>query len=235
MIEARNGDPTKINCCSDFAFSCAVGGNLRIEGSGEREVKSIQSCIFQHASGRALHILISFPTLLHLCHPNNMSSKIKSKDLSYDDSLPPFLQRLYAQKAGSGDSDRHERAIRPRKEKEANDDDGPTVVDESGETVSKDELEKMTAAAAAEEDATGDLATDTPLDSDQSEKLQPAEQKVVAGAALRKRKAVKIIGDGDGDDRIDQAASGRKDEPRKVAKKGKKGKPIKLAFDDDEG
>ena len=72
--------------------------------------------------------------------------KIKAKDLQYDNSLPPFLQRLHAQNAGRGDQDRHERPLaRPKRAKDHDEDDEPTVVDEAGETVSKAELEKINA------------------------------------------------------------------------------------------
>ena len=71
--------------------------------------------------------------------------KIKSKDLSYDSSLPPFLQRLRDQNSGR-DTDRHEREIaRPKgkKDAQAEEDDGPTVVDDSGETVTKEQITSM--------------------------------------------------------------------------------------------
>ena len=78
--------------------------------------------------------------------------KIKAKDLQYDNSLPPFLQKLHAQNAGIGDQDRHERPLaRPQRARTHDEDDEPTVVDEAGETVSKAELEKMASAASGED------------------------------------------------------------------------------------
>ena len=168
-------------------------------------------------------------------------SKIKAKDLSYDSTLPPFLQRLHDQNAGRGDTDRHERAIaRPRRAKDADaEDDGPTVVDESGEVVSREEFAQL-----------GETKVDAMLDAEAAgsgqgecvngaggaaDTAKRAEQNVTDGAGIKKRKAGKIVGVYD-----DTAASPTRPEVdqvdnKKVAKKQKKkGKPIKLAFDDGE-
>ncbi|KAK4631609.1 hypothetical protein CLAFUW4_03014 [Fulvia fulva] len=177
-----------------------------------------------------------------------MSDKIKSKDLSYDSALPPFLQRLHDQNAGRGDTDRHERAIaRPKRAKDPNEDDGPTVVDDSGETLSKAEVEKLTADTAPKDDAPG-VSGD--IDPDAEPKVSgalPAEeqsvstkasgahrtdQKVTDGTAQKKRKLGKAIGDDENaatEDSKDQESS------TKVFRKvKKKAKPVKLTFDDDE-
>nr|POF13570.1 hypothetical protein CFP56_02593 [Quercus suber] len=161
-----------------------------------------------------------------------MSGKIKGKDLSYDKALPPFLQRLHAQKAGHGDADRHEREIaRPRKAKDVNDDDGPTVVDERGETLSKNDVEDLTRSR-----STDDMraALDEPAPSETAARQgssRVAEQKLITGGAPKKRKAVMVLGS-DGDN--SQNMSNKSDQlPKKPRKKAK---PIKLAFanDDDE-
>ncbi|KAK4565641.1 hypothetical protein LTR86_003489 [Recurvomyces mirabilis] len=182
-----------------------------------------------------------------------MAGKIKAKDLSYDSSLPPFLQRLHDQKAGRGDQDLHERQLaRPKREKNADEDDGPTVVDESGDVVSKDELEKLNAAAAAAgsspgEDVGGSVSGDLVKegDGDRGEEVRAYgalpgdggkkdDAKVSTGLGGRKRKAGKVVGN-------DQEKNGNGDVPasKKEATskpKKKKVKPVKLAFDDgDEG
>lgn len=174
--------------------------------------------------------------------------KLKSKDLTYDSSLPPFLRRLHAQKGGFGDQDRHERPVaRPKRAKAHEEDDEPTVVDESGETVSKADLEKMTAAEGiskvlsegAEEggNVTGSLkgegeAMVSGAIQDGTAGLK-SEQKVTDGAAVKKRKIVKVVGE-DEHDRPDDSKDdeGKGTSAKKVAKKGKKAKPIKLAFDE---
>jgi len=167
-----------------------------------------------------------------------MSGKIKSKDLSYDSTLPPFLQRLRAQNSGYGDDkdpDRHERQLaRPKKAKNPDDDDGPTFVDESGETVSKEEYEKLSRAIA--DDASGNVTSELKGDSKpeasgalsaESEATKRAEQKLTDGAAVKKRKIGKIVGEGEDDD------EGKPSTDKVVKKAKKKAKPIKLAFDDE--
>ncbi|KAK0365531.1 hypothetical protein LTR91_002925 [Friedmanniomyces endolithicus] len=169
-----------------------------------------------------------------------MPGKMKAKDLSYDTSLPPFLQRLHDQKAGRGDTDRHERPLaRPMRAKDPNDDDGPTVVDESGETVSKMEYEKLTAADTQTVDTTNGGNVDGETRGDDPTVLMsgalPVEDGkkggVVAtsGLVAKKRKAARIVGDADG-----ETASKAAGEKEAVAKPKKKAKHIKLAFDDGE-
>ncbi|KAH9829777.1 hypothetical protein Tdes44962_MAKER02255 [Teratosphaeria destructans] len=172
-----------------------------------------------------------------------MSGKIKSKDLSYDSTLPPFLQRLHDKNASRGDTDRHERPLaRPKRDKDPNEDDGPTVVDESGETLTKDEFERLTKAEAAREGdvggaVTGELKRDGRPEASGAlpgaEEMKRGVDRVTDGLASKKRKAVKVVGDDAGGDRkiVDAEERGEK----VVKKQKKKAKPIKLAFDDEEG
>jgi hypothetical protein len=174
------------------------------------------------------------------------SDKVKSKDLSYDNSLPPFLQRLHAQKAGLGDQDRHERPVaRPKRAKAYEEEDEPTVVDESGETVSKADLEKMTANPDLQTDDDGGNVTgklDDPGEALAAGALQDqatvprSDQKVTDGTATKKRKVAKVVGgENDAPNQEDTATTKDEDESRakKATKKTmKKMKPIKLAFDD---
>ena len=176
-----------------------------------------------------------------------MSDKIKSKDLSYDSSLPPFLRRLHDRSAGRDDTDRHERAIaRPKKAKDPNDDDGPIVVDDNGETLSKAEVEKLAAETAPKDDApgvTGDIDPNAEPkvsgalpDGDKSVTTAASgasrtDQKVTDGTAQKKRKLGKAIGS----DQCATELEGEEASTTKVAKKvKKKAKPVKLAFGDDE-
>jgi hypothetical protein len=161
-----------------------------------------------------------------------VEGKIKGKDLQFDKSLPPFLQRLHAQKGGFGDADRHERAIaRPKKAKDDNEDDGPTMVDETGETLTKDEYEKLTTASAVPEEGSASELEARPTTGEEASAAK-VDRKVTDGAASKKRKVAKIVGEEEGTTpQGDDAAVA----PKVVKKAKKKAKPVKLAFDDDEG
>lgn len=164
-----------------------------------------------------------------------MSGKIKSKDLQYDSTLPPFLQRMKAQNSGYGDDrdpDRHETPIaRPKKAKNPDDDDGPTMVDESGDTVSKADYEKkLKGDAEGEEDGGSNPQASGALPSGGAPK---SEKTISDGTAVRKRKVAKVIGGDDADDAKGDGAE-KGSAPKAVKKAKKKAKPVKLSFDDDE-
>lgn len=176
-----------------------------------------------------------------------MAGKIKSKDLTYSTDLPPFLQRLHAQKAGRGDQDRHERPLaRPKREKVYDEEDEPTVVDESGELLSASEVKKLEHAGAAAEGAVVSGQDEGKADAEETDsgaingvgKGRSAEQKITTGLveATRKRKMGKVVGEDDIEENTEKASnsSGKPSQPtKKVAKK--KAKPVKLAFDDEDG
>ncbi|KAK4889228.1 hypothetical protein LTR27_011986 [Elasticomyces elasticus] len=165
-------------------------------------------------------------------------SKIKAKDLSYDQSLPPFLQRLHDQKAGRGDTDRHERPL-PRnmgKKGAGDEDDGPTVVDESGEMVSKEEyaeLEKKDAGGSVKGEDVDDkgvvMAGALPPPPDE----ERIDGSMTVGVMTKKRKMAKVVGDEAGGEQ-DEKDVNEKKTPAKTKGK-KKAKAIKLAFDDEDG
>ena len=166
--------------------------------------------------------------------------KIKSKDLSYESNLPPFLQRLHAQKAGRGDLDRHEQPIaRPKRAKAHEEEDEPTVVDEAGETISKAELEKLTAPEGGDDDENGEAVgedskepKDTGATPDGSRRVDP---KCTDGTATKKRKAVKVVGEDENAEVTAETQDQEDADSKKIGKKAKKkAKPIKLAFNDDE-
>jgi hypothetical protein len=161
-----------------------------------------------------------------------MSGKIKAKDLSYDSTLPPFLQKLHAKNAGRGDTDRHERQLaRPQKPREADPEDGPTVVDEHGDVLSKDEVENLGKSAA---DAIG--VDDTDENAHHVDAIDVSDSKPVARTniadtfAPKKRKMARAIGEiiDHDHDRADHDENGAKS-----AKKLKKARKPKLAFEDD--
>lgn len=176
-----------------------------------------------------------------------MSGKIKSKDLQYDSTLPPFLQRLREQNSGHGpdkDPDRHEQQrARPKKAKNPDEDDGPTVVDESGETLSKEEYAKLSTeskdAGASNETAggtvTGEVTGDGKPEASGALPGDKGAQKVTDGVAVKKRKAAKVVGEDDADEAEIVKGGGEGGAKKAVKKAKKKAKPIKLAFDDDDG
>ena len=170
-------------------------------------------------------------------HPAMPSDKIKSKDLSYTSELPAFLQRLHDQKAGRGDADRHEfQVARPKREKKHDEEDEPTIVDESGENVSKEDFQKLNAAETVGNTVTGDVASEEPKGSgalqDGGGSARKGETNITDGTAQKKRKVGKVVGD-DGDAES-EVKNGENDEsgPKKVVKKAKKKAKVKLAFDD---
>ena len=165
------------------------------------------------------------------------SDKIKSQDLSYDSAVPPFLQRLQDQRAGRGDTDRHEfQTARPKREKNPDDDDGPTVVDESGENISKDEFAKLTAAEEDGGNVTGEVKSTEPKASgalpDGETGVRKGKETVTDGTTVKKRKAVKVVGEDELEEGAaeDKTLENTKKPPKKVKKKAK----VKLNFGDEE-
>jgi hypothetical protein len=154
-------------------------------------------------------------------------SNFKAKDLAYEAGEPAFLRRLRGQIAGDV-SVRHDAPIaRNKRMKQDDEDDAPTYVLEDGnESLSKAEYEAMVAGKdpgdAAEE------TDDTPQADQVVEKEKSKDRIVEAGQVARKRKAVKVGGDFQEEDRLLKVKDG------KVTKKPKKKvKPIKLSFGDE--
>src|SRR5690349_5732464 len=72
--------------------------------------------------------------------PSTMSPKLSAKNLSYDASLPPFLQRLHAQNTTSPAAlPRPKRATNPNDSEE----DEPVYVDADGATIDASELRSL--------------------------------------------------------------------------------------------
>lgn len=176
---------------------------------------------------------------------------IKSKDLSYNTSNEPaFLRRLRAQ--NSGQDDRHERPVaRPQRLQKDTEDDDPTyVVEGSDETLSKAEYEALVSGKPKDgsETADGEFVgvTGEPegsepkasgalpdVEEDEAEAERKKKKRMVeAGAGNKKRKVAKVVG-------ADEEEGGKQDgdgpkETKSVSKKAKKkGKPIKLSFEDE--
>ncbi|PVH89783.1 hypothetical protein DL98DRAFT_508032 [Cadophora sp. DSE1049] len=170
-------------------------------------------------------------------------SKITSKNLHYDDSLPPFLARLRANNnAGDG---RHEFTVaRPKKARTAEDEaeDEPVYFDEgSGETLTKSEWEAREAGLEKEgEGKDGEKAEGGEQIASKGEAGKESKEKVAAIGASKKRKAGKVVGGEEEDEApiakvpADKKAPSQPDKKAEKGKAAKKGKKIKLSFGDDE-
>jgi hypothetical protein len=167
-----------------------------------------------------------------------MSQKITSKNLSYEQNLPPFLAALHGQAAGNRDGpdpilSGRRRPVKPRSGS-AEAEDEPLVLDEEGNEVAGVKVGVDGAVTettnAAKETAAGDSNA---VGKDDASKAED-----VAGlGAARKRKAAKVVG-GDVDDHDSKkgADAGAQDPVEKKSSKGKKkAKKIKLSFGDDDG
>ena len=161
-----------------------------------------------------------------------MPQKITSKNLSYDTSLPPFLQALRSQ-TGSRDQPQTTGQRRAAKKRSSSEDaeDVPVVVDEDGNVVT------------VEVDKDGHVKPGEPLDStgeageDRVKESKADIETVKASIGGRKRKVGRLIGDSDspnGVDGEDQSVHkpGQSEAPK--AKKPKKAQKIKLSFDEEE-
>lgn len=171
---------------------------------------------------------------------------IKSKDLSFNKQEPAFLRRI--RESNSGHNDRHERPVaRPQRPRDPNADeeDAPIYVDEGGDTLSKAEYDAMVkqtedgtndaTTAATKPDETvggsvvGELQGTEPL---ASGAIRGGKAVLVDAGVSKKRKVAKIVG---GEDEGVKEGEGEVERRKPVVKKvKKKGKPIKLSFDDDE-
>lgn len=179
-----------------------------------------------------------------------MAQKITSKNLSYDDTLPPFLARLRGQHAASASEPdpilaSRRRAAKPRSASEEAED-APLVVDEEGQevlrgvTVGKDGVvtEELEAGGGDVNGEGGDEGS-----------LKGKEKGAGIGGS-KKRKVGKVVGGGDEEEDDEGTApeerskvgkskgtsSARKnDKSKEPGKEKKKAKKIKLSFGDDDG
>lgn len=178
-----------------------------------------------------------------------MAQKITSKNLSYDDSLPPFLARLRNQHAASSTEPdpilaSRRRAAKTRSASEEAED-GPLVVDEEGVTVSGVTVGKDGTVTENDKEQ-NDGKTESVAGIRGTEKGK--EENVAAIGAGKKRKVGKIVGGGDEDAEEEGSTEGtskntekaktKQDEKNTETVKGgkkKKAKKIKLSFGDEEG
>lgn len=178
-------------------------------------------------------------------------SKITPKNLSYDSTLPPFLQRMQA--ANGHNDGRHERAIaRPKRARTQadEDDDAPTYVDEGNDVVSREDYEALVRLDGSQEndkdtegkpklhEAGEDSEGAVPKD---EEGTRAREKETIAAIGVsKKRKAGKVVGknndqaDNEPDIATKSPALVRKQVGDAKASNKKKAKKIKLSFNDDE-
>lgn len=138
------------------------------------------------------------------------------------------------------DLDRHDRPFaRPKREKQEGEDDGPTyVLEDSNMALSKSEYEALLAGKtlseergtqSADADEKEGLSTTLALPADNLSNQKgslPAKQRLTEiGKGLKRRKAVKVIGEDDVDDKVEDS--------KPIGKPKKKAKTIKLSFDED--
>ncbi|RMZ88472.1 hypothetical protein DV736_g4293, partial [Chaetothyriales sp. CBS 134916] len=184
-------------------------------------------------------------------------AEFKAKNLTYDKSQPAFLQRLRAEFGGERNNVQFERPNKPRLQIGDAEEDGPTIVDDSGEGVSKEEYERML--KGEEEDVKG--AGPNPKDSavqEDIEDMRDEEDRVGVGDArvsrqkvaaeignAKKRKVGKVVGS-DAGEKVEEgdAVQTKQEQHHNDIKKPtsatheagkapkKKAKKIKLSFDD---
>ncbi|ORY09971.1 hypothetical protein BCR34DRAFT_588925 [Clohesyomyces aquaticus] len=155
-------------------------------------------------------------------------SNFKSKDLEYDAGEPAFLRRLRGQIAGDG-SIRHDAPIaRNKRMKQDDEDDAPTyVLEDSNQSLSKEEYEAMVSGKDPENPSAEIEKAPKPDQNVGTEK--PKDRIVEAGQGVRKRKAVKVGAEGQDEDALSKVKDS------KVTKKPKKkAKKVKLSFGDQE-
>ncbi|KAG5980760.1 hypothetical protein E4U55_003685 [Claviceps digitariae] len=174
-----------------------------------------------------------------------MPEKITSKNLSYNSSLPPFLQRLHAQAGGATGPDpllaAQKRSAKKRSSSEEAED-APLVVDEHGNRVNvqvgRDGTVKEVEGDAGP--AKGDDDDEVVSKPDEKIKTERNEPEKNSSIGIRKRKVGKLIGQdfpvSGSKDVVQERSSADKDNAqveRKVKKKA--AKKIKLSFDEEEG
>jgi hypothetical protein len=171
--------------------------------------------------------------------------KINPKNLSYDSSLPPFLQRLHNSSTSNGTSldGRHERAIaRPKRarDSDADKEDQPVFVDEeTGEVVNGEQLKALVEDEQADP---GGIEEEVAKKDRKEETAKDKDKRAATIGASRKRKAAKVIGGDVSDEDTKAAPIAGKEKRNGQAKNGgtteknagAKGKKVKLSFRDGE-
>ncbi|KAI0506718.1 hypothetical protein F5B22DRAFT_434308 [Xylaria bambusicola] len=125
-----------------------------------------------------------------------MSQKITSKNLTYDNSLPPFLARLRGQAtAHSGPDPILAAHRRPGQKRSASEEaeDAPVVVDEAGNVISFPEEDEKP--ETREENGKSDTNTQNDEESALAQGKEKEKEKVAGIGGSRKRKVGRVIGE----------------------------------------
>ncbi|KAI1743489.1 hypothetical protein F4680DRAFT_346286 [Xylaria scruposa] len=152
-----------------------------------------------------------------------MSQKITSKNLSYDNSLPPFLARLRGQQtAHSGPDPILAAQRRPGQKRSASEEaeDAPVVVDEDGNVVYLKDgvLDEEGSSAPKGENNKEEPGLDNK--EEEGDLAQSKEKERVAGiGASRKRKVGRVIGEEQSDDEQEKTKTNKNnDDKARIAK-----------------
>jgi hypothetical protein len=167
-----------------------------------------------------------------------MPDKITSKNLHYEDRLPPFLARLRGQQPDSSSQSpdpilaarRRPARIRSASEEA---EDAPVVVDEEGNVVHVDP-KSLDEGEAGDENKEGRAEEDAK--SSGAKRKEPESEKVASIGASKKRKTGRVVGGEDGEDedaRIARAVKAVREaaaEDGATAERRGVGNPIKTGY-----
>ncbi|KAJ5677754.1 uncharacterized protein N7477_003387 [Penicillium maclennaniae] len=157
----------------------------------------------------------------------------KNPKLAYDAKEPAFLQKLRGH-YGNNDGRLERPAMRPRKAKNSDDDDdAPVYVDEeSNEVISKEEYQALVGGTDSQTQEGGSKDQSAEGDDKASTLKEPSakQNNLTEVGGQKKRKQAKVVGQ----DTIEEEAKPDSEErPKASARKSKKGKKIKLSFDNE--
>lgn len=173
----------------------------------------------------------------------------QSKNLHYEKNEPTFLKRLKGQ---YGDERRDHQVSRPKNPRLATsgDDDGPTIVDETGQSITQDEYQAMVRGPTeAQEDPASQAAIqkEAPrsdngiphsdgvsgeLHVDSNDRKPQAI--IQSGPGQKKRKQGKIIGTDD-QDVVEEGKVQAKGTGSKPKNRPRNAKKVKLSFEEEDG
>lgn len=163
----------------------------------------------------------------------------KAKDLQFERQEPAFLKRLKAGIAdATDDPDRQVNPLKfPKKPKrlENDDDDAPTyVVEDSNETLSKEEYEELLKKSKDEDENGSRLAKQSNPDdkATSQDSSRPKQLSIQVGAISKKRKAIKVVGDDEAEEAESPSKAASAKKP--ILTKSKKKAKVKLSFNDEE-
>ena len=242
----------KEGCCSS-----SVEGHFepRKHGPLEAELAKNQFCLastwtsrrtlsFHDGSRDCKNVAALSNICAKICRsrPRWANMSFKAKDLTYNKQEPSFLRKLKEEHAGVRNNVQFARPRKDRLKAGDADEDEPTIVDESGERLGKEEWEEM---LRKEKDGGGDRKAEAVVEEGKEQEdskgvADREKQQIAEIGAGKKRKAVKVVGEEDKGKEPATKMKGtedRKSDAKDASKAPKKkAKKIKLSFDEpDEG